>query len=80
MDWRDLGAVNSLRSQGNCGACWAITAVENIESAIFISTGTMYTLSETEIITCADECEMCAGGWPQEAVEYVMKHKGVPLS
>ena len=21
---------------------------------------------------------MCAGGWPQEAIEYVMDHKGVP--
>lgn len=53
--------------------------METIESAVFIATQTMNELSETEVIVCSDECEMCAGGWPQEAVEYVMDHGGLPL-
>ena len=79
IDWRDIGAVSEIHSQGKCGACWAITAVETIESAVFISSGIMYDLSETEVIVCQDECELCYGGWPQEAFEYVMDNKGLPL-
>lgn len=70
MDWRDVGAVTSIRRQGDCGACWAITAVETIESAYFIGTGNMVDLSETEVISCTDSCNLCFGGWPQDAYEY----------
>jgi C1A family cysteine protease len=79
IDWRDVGAVTSVHSQGNCGACWAITAIETVESASFLSTGKLYDLSETEVIVCTEDCQMCSGGWPQDAFEYVIKHNGVPL-
>lgn len=79
VDWRDSGAITDVRTQGECGACWAVTAVETIESAYFIATGTLYELSESEIIVCDDSCEMCSGGWPQNAFEWVMDHGGLPL-
>jgi hypothetical protein len=79
VDWRDVGAVTEVHSQGNCGACWAITAVETVESAVFLATGELNDLSEAEVIVCQDECEMCSGGWPQEAIEYIMDNKGIPL-
>ena len=79
MDWRSMGAVTSIHSQSSCGACWAITAVETVESAYFISTGKLYDLAETEVIVCETNGEMCAGGWPQDAFDYVIKHSGLPL-
>lgn len=79
-DWRSTGIVSDVHSQGNCGACWAITAVETIESAYAMSKGTLYDLAETEVIICDDTCDLCEGGWPQNAYEYVMEHKGLPLS
>jgi Papain family cysteine protease/Cathepsin propeptide inhibitor domain (I29) len=79
VDWREKGVVTSIHSQGNCGACWAITAVETIESAYAIHTGTLYDLSETEVIICDESCDLCEGGWPQNAYEYAMKHNGLPL-
>eukprot|EP00542_Grammatophora_oceanica_P012081 CAMPEP_0194030554 /NCGR_PEP_ID=MMETSP0009_2-20130614/3992_1 /TAXON_ID=210454 /ORGANISM="Grammatophora oceanica, Strain CCMP 410" /LENGTH=766 /DNA_ID=CAMNT_0038670519 /DNA_START=108 /DNA_END=2408 /DNA_ORIENTATION=- len=79
MDWRDMGAVSEVHSQGNCGACWAITAVETIESAYYIKKGTLYELAESEVILCDDSCEGCNGGWPQNAYEYVIDHNGLPL-
>jgi C1A family cysteine protease len=79
VDWRNLGAVTSVRYQGVCGACWAITAVETVESAHFIATGTLYNLAESEIILCDSSCEMCEGGWPQNAFAWVMDHGGLPL-
>jgi Papain family cysteine protease len=54
-------------------------AVETIESAVFIAQGELYDLAETEVIVCEEECQMCAGGWPQNAFEYVMEHGGLPL-
>lgn len=80
IDWRALGIVSSVHSQQSCGACWAITATETIESAYAISTGKLVNLAEEEIIACDGTCEMCNGGWPQNAYEYVMKHKGLPKS
>ncbi|KAG7364502.1 cysteine proteinase [Nitzschia inconspicua] len=79
IDWRDAGAVTGVRTQGDCGACWAVTAVETVESAHFLATGTLYTLSESEIIACDDSCQMCDGGWPQNAYDWVMTYGGLPL-
>uniref|UniRef100_A0A7S2PPS9 Peptidase C1A papain C-terminal domain-containing protein n=1 Tax=Leptocylindrus danicus TaxID=163516 RepID=A0A7S2PPS9_9STRA len=79
IDWRTMGAVTSIHSQGDCGACWAITAVETIESAYYIKTGNLMDLAETEVIACDDSCQQCDGGWPQNAYDYVQEHKGLPL-
>jgi len=70
LDWRSMGAVSAVHSQGSCGACWAITAVETIESAYAIASGTLIDLSEEEVIACDGTCEMCNGGWPQNAVSF----------
>lgn len=80
FDWRNVGAVTSVRTQGSCGACWGITAVETIESAYFIKSGTLVNLAETEVILCDDTCDMCNGGWPQNAYEYAIEKKGLPSS
>jgi hypothetical protein len=74
-----MGVVSSVHAQGSCGACWAITAVETIESAYAIQTGSLLDLAEEEVIACDGTCEMCNGGWPQNAYKYVMKHNGLPV-
>lgn len=79
LDWRAMGVVTDVHSQGSCGACWAITAVETIESANAIATGELLDLDEEEVIACDGTCEMCNGGWPQNAFEYAMKYEGLPL-
>jgi hypothetical protein len=78
-DWRDYGVVTDVHSQGSCGACWAITATETVESAVALSTGKLNDLSEHEVIVCTEECQMCSGGWPQDALDYVMDNNGIPL-
>jgi C1A family cysteine protease len=64
-----MGVVSSVYAQGSCGACWAITAVETIESAYAIQTGSLLDLAEEEVIACDGTCELCNGGWPQNASE-----------
>jgi len=78
FDWREVGAITSIHSQGNCGACWAITAVETAESAYFLKYGELIDLAESEVIVCDYTCEMCSGGWPQNAYEYMNKYNGLP--
>lgn len=77
VDWREYGAVSSVHSQGSCGACWAITAVETMESANALKTGTLIDLAETEVIVCEEDCEMCNGGWPQNAYDFNMDNGGL---
>lgn len=45
IDWRELGAVTSVVDQGICGSCWAFSAVATLESANFLKTGDLLTLS-----------------------------------
>lgn len=41
--------VTSVRNQKNCGACWAISVVELIESVYAIKTGLLQTFSVQEV-------------------------------
>jgi hypothetical protein len=36
IDWREVGAITKPLSQGDCGACWALTAASALEAAHFI--------------------------------------------
>ncbi|XP_045496619.1 procathepsin L-like [Colias croceus] len=52
FDWREKGCVSPVKDQGDCGACWAFSAVANIESHIKIYLGKEVLLSEQFLIDC----------------------------
>lgn len=49
VNWRSKGVVTSVKSQGNCGACWAYSTVECVESMVAIKTGALKSLSVQEV-------------------------------
>ena len=76
IDWRDKGVVNPIKDQGICGSCWAFSAIGAQESQYAIVSGTLQSLSESNIVDCDDTCFGCSGGWPSHAYQYVIDHQG----
>lgn len=62
IDWRKKNAVTKIYNQGNCGACWAYSVIETVESMNSIKTNKSEELSIQEIIDCAGNNKGCNGG------------------
>jgi C1A family cysteine protease len=73
VDWRSEGKVNPVQDQGQCGSCWAFSAIGAIESRQAIQTGTLLKLSEQQLVDCAGGTYGnlgCNGGDMGTAISY----------
>lgn len=54
VNWATVpGKVNPVKDQGQCGSCWAFSAVAAMESAHAIFKGTLLSLSEQNLVSCS---------------------------
>jgi C1A family cysteine protease len=71
LDWRTLGAVSAVKDQGQCGSCWAFSAIGYVESQALLQKKTG-TFSEQQLVDCDQNGDAgCNGGLMQTAFQYI---------
>merc|ERR1712179_315723 len=68
-DWTGV-ATTPVKNQGQCGSCWAFSAVEQVESDLMREHGTTIELSTQELVDCTGSGGRrngCQGGDPSQA-------------
>nr|XP_007132875.1 hypothetical protein PHAVU_011G132100g [Phaseolus vulgaris]ESW04869.1 hypothetical protein PHAVU_011G132100g [Phaseolus vulgaris] len=79
VDWRQKGAVTPVKDQGQCGCCWAFSAVASAEGIHQLTTGKLISLSEQELVDCDTKGvdQGCEGGLMDDAFKFIIQNNGL---
>jgi len=78
IDWVAKGATTPVKNQLQCGSCWTFSATETIESANLIKGKITRSewLAPQEIVDCDTGGSGCSGGWPSQAMSFIISQGG----
>jgi KDEL-tailed cysteine endopeptidase len=73
VNWSTNAAVvNPVKDQGQCGSCWAFSAVGTVESGYALAAGKLGSYSEQQLVDCDTSMSQgCNGGFNQYGISYM---------
>jgi C1A family cysteine protease len=74
VDWStNTAVVNPVKDQGQCGSCWAFSAVGTVESAYALAAGKLGSYAEQQLVDCSTNggSQGCNGGFNQYGISYI---------
>ena len=79
VDWRPN--MSAVKDQGQCGSCYAESAVGAYEAAWSLRTGRVHNFSVQQAMDCSEKQgnQKCNGGWMHAVYEYIMDGHGILL-
>jgi len=77
LDWSTSGGTSPVKDQGYCGSCWAFSATEAVESALYQQHGVNAVLATQQLVACDTTDGGCQGGDLPTAFDYFMSSSGV---
>ena len=80
VDWRQSDCLSPVQDQGQCGSCWAFSSVASMENKYCAQNGTLYKLSEQQLVDCVNLCFGCNGGNAALAFRYWESHNAMSES
>ena len=83
VDWRSppgsaTSAVQTVKDQGACLACWALAPITAMESAYAIVYSIAPPNASAQMVVNCQGTWSCSGGWPADAFNYIASSRGVP--
>lgn len=82
IDWVELGAVTSVKDQGECGSCWTFSTVGALEGAYQIKYKDLVEFSEQQLVDCDNwrhggRDHGCNGGKMEFSFDWVQSNGGL---
>ena len=77
LNYNELGYMTPVRDQGQCGSCFAVSAVEAIESSYYKKMNKTVLLSVQEVVSCDTKDLGCNGGLMDNVFDWAHENGGL---